>query len=364
MIELIDKNTLAFDRTWLHEFCLCTDKDSPISFSSQDGVVSVFFQNHYKTVLSSFTLESALTFSVGVDSEKLTKAAKQLRDGKVHISVTKKSFLLSQDNVKVTLPLLDGKYPSQLPQFSALEGSHKDALTSSIIQCGSSIKDNPRFYGIMLDSNESALRIFKLSGVMARIVSHDPFLTPCRFVISSDFSEVLRHLSVDKLLFSDNCIGALSQSGVYCWVSLVHDVYPQEYLNYFGLVNSVDMINKSLPCYVFDKDILVNAVSIVDSVIGDDGLDVIFRPEGADQATGFPVWSINGKAIGNCKASEQVACIANTSAVIAPFGLRRKNLLNVLKVQEKKVFLYDSDSIILVTNEAGSDVSLLSKLVV
>jgi len=361
MIKVTGKNTFTADRDWLFEFCTCTDADT-ISFYNQENQILVSAQSPYRSVYYQQALTTPLSIGLGVNTQKLTKTVRHLRSGEVSFSFNSKKLKLQQDNVKVDYPIQDAHAITKIPQFVELTGEYKDSLSDSIVKTCALVPDSTKYMGVLLDVSDNTTKVFKLSALVARVFVHPPFLTACRFAIPISFSEILKKMSVSGILFSNNVIGVKSEKGTCCWVSLVHDGYPHDYLNYFKLQDNLQLV-ATTHVYVFDKDLLQNALTLVDAVIGDDGPDVVFTPAGYTNQ-GLLVWEISGKTIGHCTASERVMCQDSSKIEREPtaFKLKRKTLLSTIRTQDQNIYMYDLESFLLISNKERSDVSLLATL--
>ena len=319
------------------------------------------------TVYASAPAPGGKAFKLGVPAPKLVALFKRLYPGSsIKFKPSRKELVVQEDNIKVKLAAVNYKAPSQLADFSYIEGPECKWLVESISKCASALGDGKRFNGILIDNTYPNLgRVVNFTETAFRVCAANKFsFGDYRMVISIDVAKALKSFSgsITHLMVAPGKFGAYLNSGVCFFTPLMYDDLPARYVESFGLLDYTAQVDLSGRCYLFNKQRFAEVFEFVSSVIGSEESMILCEVEGLTAQDQFPVWRLSAKTHNGCEASELVDSISSGVTDMQPFRVNKRSTVNTLKYHGDEIVVLDKDETFLaITDKDASDVTLLLK---
>jgi len=379
MLVSVDGSSFVVDYKFGFDFCRAIEKCSPKNdyvYISYDGTnFYLFSQDSEAVVFASHPVEGGKTFNMGVESPKFVALFKRLYEGsKIKFTPRKNFLLVVEDNISVKFPAASYVKQPALPELSCLRQEDTESilwLAQSIVTCGGSIGETPRFSGILIDNTvEGLCRVVKFSETAVRLCAHptlslwdDAPWSGARHVLPFSQSKALQVFKdeVQNFFFSSNMFGYQLRSSVIVLTPKLYDDLPICYADALGLQSGVMQIDPAGRKYVFNKKRFLEVLDLVSTVVGTEESLVVFSVSGIG-SSGNPVWSVSAKTHNGCEVQELVECLVGGATDMIPFRVHKNRAINSMKLHQEHLVFYDKDETSLViTDETGADVTLLIK---
>lgn len=302
--------------------------------------------------------------SCAVDSVRFISLVKKLYEGSVDFKIVKNKLKITKDNIKADLQIQDATPLTFDPQYQYIQS---DSLVESLDSFSRTGIKEERFPGVLVDGlNPENCKISKTSSHIIRITALSKISdTPFRITIDDKFLRILSYFSkdIEMLFYNQNIFGVTLKSGIIAYSSLVEDKVPNNLVSMFGLMDSECLINpEKYKSYKFDKNSFLSVLDLVSSYLGEEEQSVRMDVVGKD-AGGKLVWKISGKTFNGSSIEELVVCEADVDEQNS-FAMNKKNLMKMLSLYDDDVYLYtnEKDPMVILSNQSGSDISLLGKM--
>lgn len=349
-------------------FCASVDR-SPgkpaINFVSNGSVFCIYATADGFTTYYQQQCQAGWYLSCAVDSVRFISLVKKLYDGSVDFKIVKNKLKISKDNIKADLQLRDATPLTFDPQYQYIQSGSLVKTLDSFSRTG--IKEE-RFPGILVDgSNPDICKISKASSHIIKITALSKISdTPFRITVDDKFLKILSYFSkdIESLFYNKNIFGITLKSGIIAYSSLIEDKIPNNLVKMFGLADGVCLINpEKYKSYKFDKNSFLSVLDLVSSYLGEEEQSVRLDVVGKD-ADGKLVWKMSGKTFSGASIEELVTCESNDDSQNS-FAMNKKNLMKMLSLYGDEVYLYtnEKDSMVVLSDGNGNDVSLLVKMV-
>lgn len=357
---------LPFDL--ISDICSAIDRSpskTVINFVSDGKTFCIYASSDGFTTYYSQPVNLGWYISCAVDATRFTTLIKKLYEGDISCKVVKNKMKVKKDNIKAEFQLQNAVPLTFDPQFVYINSEPLIKSLESFSRTG--IKED-RFPGVLVDgSNPANCKVSKLSSHIIRITALSKiFDNPCMFTVDEKFLRILSYFSkdIENVFINQNIFGISLKSGIITYSSLIESKVSHNLINMFGLVDGSCLIDpQQYKCYKFDKNSFLSVLDLVSSVLGDEEQSVRMDIVGKDPG-GNTVWKVSGKTFSGSSIEELVLCESDSDEQNS-FSLNKKNLMKMLSLYEDEVFLYtnEKDSMVILSNRDGSDVSLLVKMV-
>ncbi len=305
-------------------------------------------------------------FSFSIEASKFFQAIKNLYGDSASFSVGKQLKLV-KDNIVLKFPLSENLHILPRTQYQVHE--IPEGFVRGASACASIPQNDMRFYGVLLEPFDGFSLLSKFDGTSVCVAALDNMYGE-RQVISFDFAQMLKApLDFNWLMFSERMHGVRLASQVELCSAYMEDTYPPAYLGSLGLQKArhlVDLGEK--PSYVFNAEDLLQVLSMIVSIIGDEEGSLTFKHVGTEAQSGRIVWEVTATTFNGFTASEKITCEAQGNTTFHSFNLHIKQLVKSLralmdKALVEKVFIVDeASSVLMVTDETSQRVILFSKV--
>lgn len=373
MCVTVGNKTATLDYSCLLEFCKAADKaaiKSKFVYLDYDGTdFSLYSEGMSSYAYLKLSAPSEhKSFTAGIDAPHFLTVCKRLYDGTVKFTLEKSKLHIKQGNINVSLAVLSRNRNINIVQGSSLPEDYLDWFIKSIISVSvvdESLKASGiQFPGILFDNTIKSSRLCKFSRTTLSIRSGDPlFSTSYRVVLQDELAACVKAFGnkINDVYLASTGVGLHLTEGTQVFYSLVHDKYPQRYVEQWGLVDSLDLIPSGTSDYVFSANALICAADLVSAVLGELDNFIVFTVVGTND-DGF-VWQVEGKAFDGTHVRENV--ISTSGAEMEPFQLNKKAFLKLLASFKDDVRLCDMNpSVLALSSLDGSSVALLSKVAI
>ena len=293
---------------------------------------------------------------------------KRLYEGEVKLTLKKSKLHIKQGNINVSLAVLSRNTHINTTKGSSLPAEHLSWFIDSIMSVAlvdESLKHSGiQFPGILFDNTETSSKLCKFSRTTLSIRAGDPlFGSKYRVVLQDELAGCVKAFSnkISDIYLASTGVGLELKEGTQVFYSLVHDKYPQSYIEQWGLVDGSDLIPEGTPDYIFSANGLICAADLVSAVLGELDHFIVFTVVGSND-DGF-VWQVEGKAFDGTHITENV--MSTKGKEVEPFQLNKKAFLKLLASFKDDVRLCDMNSSVLaLASLDGSSVALLSKVAI
>jgi len=368
------KDGFIIDYQFGLDFCKAVERTNPKNehiFLACDGqMFSIFAQSYTAAVMANVPVTGGLHFWLGLDSVRFVSLFKRLYAGSdIVIKPSERRVVVSEDNISVKFPATHFHRLSALPPFESIPGASDGAgawLVHALSSCYSALSKSKRWAGILVDNTGAVARVMKITESAIKILA-GPKL-PCadrRFIVSDSMASALGGFkdSVEDVFVAPNHLGVRLKNDILVYAPLLVDDYPPQYLDGFGLADALPQMLPAPSRYVFEREALVNVLSLVSGVVGQQESQVKCASVGYATNTKKPIWRVSAKAFNGCEAMEQVQSIEGFPPQLSPLSIHASRFLGCLRSYGETVYLYNSsnDYIVVTDDESCSDVTLLYK---
>lgn len=375
----ISKNRVIGDFSIFEEFCSVVEK----SISSKSYIYMSFDGEFFRMFSESLpddkgpgcVVENKIKvsggnnlFEVGVDGNSFLLLIKRLYSGDIQFDITDKALKVKKDNIKASLPIKSSKNRRNLPEYTSIVGAPKDWILSNLMDSLSAISEtqktyNAKFSGILMDNCNGLLRICKFSSMSL-------FLSCGNAIFESNYRTIIPDLiaklsksfkkTITAFLISENSFGIEFSAGTKVFVAKPNDTYPLEYLNHLSLEDSIQCIPAGSPSYTFNRDVLLNAIDLVVTTLGDSDSWVSFEIVGKTVDGSSMVWRVGGTNYTGLSVTEEVT--SSLGDIIMGFGVNKLRALKALPMFGETLMMYNlSPSVLALSDSEGRKCVLLTK---
>ena len=350
----------------LVDFAVCLDaanvKNYMVYVYAENGRLYLFSQMHCVTAICDQTRKGKGRFQCGINGEKFVSAFKKLYDGEVRFKFTGKSLIITKDNIRLSFNI------AEFIDFPILESGsvlpNKEWFIDAVGKCDFKAADD-KMRGLLLDVNNSIMRVCKFKASMIKILSESAPNSPStRIVISDEAIKVIKKFkgSVKQVLVGERSIALSLESGVYVYLPLIVDSLPEDYISTLQLEPNLEVVRRSRYYnYQFDKSDLIRAIELVSDVLGDEGAFIKLACIGLDESS-YPIWELSGTTLSGVAASEKILCTKIGAHVEGVFSVNRKDFLNNLKKSDAAIHMLHKDNMpLILLSDSGLDVTMLVK---
>ena len=373
MCLTILKNKVLIDFSYLDEFTKVAErsvgKSAKFVYFSFDGsYFKIYCSGDSSYSILSVKVDSeAPDFNIGVSFDNFFTVCKRLYEGEVELIIDKSKLHIKKGNINVRLSIIARKTQILDAKGAKLPDRHVrwfvDSI-SSVLNIDDSLKNTGvQFPGILFDNDEVSSRLCKFSRTSLAFRSGNPiFGTKYRVVLQDAVAGFAKSLCklVDSIFINEKGLGFNLKCGTKSFFSFVHDKYPEDYINIWGLKNDVSLLDDSCVKYEFVNNSLYCAGDLVSSVLGDLDHFIIFETIGVSQTS--LVWELSGNTFDGTFVSEKV--LSTMGPNVDKFQLNKKAFLKLLSTFGEEVFMCDlNDSVLALANADNTALALLSKAV-
>lgn len=356
------------------DFCkaveLTNPKNEHIYMACDGKTFSMFAQSHIGAVMANVPVEGGISFWLGVDSVRFVSLFKRLYAGSdIVLKPTEKRVTVREDNIAVKFPAVQFHQLVTLPQFEVIEGGSEGAaiwLAHALGSCYSALSKSKRWAGILVDNTGAVARVMKITESAIKVMGNPKLpCTPRRFIVPDSMAAALGSFkdSILDMVLGPNHIGARLRNDILVYTPLLMDDYPPQYLTDLGLQDALPLMQPAPNRYVFDREALVNVVSLVGGVVGAQESLVQCSSVGYSKNNEKPVWSVSAKAFNGTEASEIIESVDGSPPQMVPMKIHGSRFLGCLRSYGETVYLYNSNdqNIVVTDDESCRDVTLLFK---
>lgn len=340
----------------LVDFCKVCEKflgkSAELKISCTDGVLTfcalcVGKIVDYKTPLASDD------FVYNIDYTRFIQGLKNATGDLAYLTGNK-VLTVKRDNLEIKFPSKKDSF--SLPELELSDVQVDPAFFTGIVDLTVVNEEMNRFFGILLNPQETWTDICKISGQCIRVAQIPGVFPLGRCVISTDLAKAAVYpKSFNSLVYNKKLIGFSFGNNIRCVAAYIEDTYPAEYSSFLQVPEHCNY-------YKFEADELLFAASSVSSIMGDEEMAIKFCVDGQDGQK--IVWSLSSRSYNGLYAAEKLYGDAIGSQSMRDFKLNKKQFLKTLKTLSGLVYIKDvSDSYVVLCEESASNnITVLSKV--